>query len=67
MATLSPYNGSANNVGQLVTTLTPIYTTSGASIVGGSAALKLMAKVAASTPESSDYQDTLTFTAAAAF
>ena len=66
LTSLSPYNVASNNVGILSTLLTPIFTTS-TPITGGSGDFKLLAKASSQTTESSDYQDTLTLTAAAAF
>lgn len=66
LSSISPFNVSGTNVGQLKTTLQEIWGTS-APITGGSGALFLKAKAASTTPESSDYKDTLTFTAAGSF
>jgi hypothetical protein len=66
LASASPYNGSANNVGALATNLTPIFTTT-APITGGSGDLYLMAKAASTTPAAGDYTDTLSFTVAGSF
>lgn len=66
LSSLSPFNGSTNNVGVLATLLKPIYSSAG-PVTGGNAAFKLMAKAAQSTPAASDYADTVTLTAAAQF
>jgi hypothetical protein len=66
LTSISPYNGSAQNVGALATSLTPIFATT-APITGGAGDLYLMAKSAATTPASNDYTDTLSFTVAGSF
>jgi len=63
---VSPFNGSANNVGAPSLTFQPIFTTSGA-LIGGSATGVVKAKSAATTPAAGDYQDVLTFVASASF
>jgi len=62
----SPYNGTGNTVGTESTSYTPIFSTS-ASIVGGSATMNMQAKPNVSDPPSTDYQETMTFVATAAF
>jgi len=59
----APYNGVANNVGALTTTLVPILSTSTA-LNTGAATITLKAKSATLTPSATDYADTLTFVAA---
>lgn len=66
LSLVAPYNGTAQNVGGLTTSLAPVVTSPG-PISGGQAGLQLKAKVETMTPASSDYSDTLTFTAAAYF
>jgi hypothetical protein len=62
----SPYNGTGNTVGTESTAYTPIFSTS-ASIIGGSATMNMQAKPNVSDPPSTDYQETMTFVATAAF
>jgi hypothetical protein len=61
-----PYDGTPNTVGKLNTTISEIFTTSG-PLVGGLGTTTLMLLTSSSTPSASDYADTLTFIAAAAF
>jgi hypothetical protein len=62
----SPYNGSAQNVGIINSTIRPIYATTG-PIGTGSGTVLLKAKPAATTPAATDYQEILTMVAAAVF
>jgi hypothetical protein len=62
----SPYDGSSNNVGILSTNVNTILSSS-APLTGGTAAVQLQAKPSNTTPASSDYTETLTLIAAAAF
>lgn len=62
----SPYNGSSNVVGAIYTTFQLIFAATSA-VPSGSATATLLAKAAVSTPSATDYQDTLTFVAAAAY
>ena len=63
----SPYNNaSANAVGAVLTSLQPLYAT-GSSIVSGTASVAIGAARSATTPAASDYQETMTFVATAAF
>jgi hypothetical protein len=62
---LPPYDGSANNVGGVLTTVNPMLTASGP--VSGSATIILQAKAANSTLAAPDYADTVTIIAAAIF
>jgi hypothetical protein len=62
----SPYNGTTNVVGTVYTTFQPVFS-AGSSVTNGTATAALMAKSSASTPIATDYQDTLTFVAAAVF
>jgi hypothetical protein len=62
----SPYNGTGNTVGTESSTITPIFSTS-ASIIGGSATMDMQAKPNNSDPPSNDYDETMTFIAAASF
>lgn len=65
-ATVSPFNGTANNVGSESTTYVPILSST-ASVTGGSANVNFQAKASSNTPASNDYQETVTFIAAASF
>ena len=63
----SPYNVSGNNVGsESATTYTPIFTTTGPT-TSGTATLDILAKSSSTDPASPDYQEILTFVAAASF
>lgn len=62
----SPYNGGANNVGALSSSLTAILTTASA-ISSGNGTVQFKAKTNATTPSSTDYTDILNFIAAAVF
>jgi hypothetical protein len=63
---VSPYDGSANNVGILGTSVSEILTSSN-PLVGGRAAIQLQAKPSTVTPAAADYAETLTVIAAAIF
>lgn len=62
----SPYNGTANNVGGLATTVNTILS-SATPLTSGSATIQLQAKAANTTPAATDYSDTITMIAAAGF
>lgn len=62
----SPFNGASDNVGALTTSLQPIVATT-APITGGNATFRLKAKVAATTPSSTDYTDIITLIASMNF
>jgi len=62
----SPYNGASNVVGAVYTSFQPVFAATSA-ITTGTATAKLIAKSSVSTPSSTDYQNTLTFVAAASF
>ena len=64
---LSPYNGSGNNVGILGTSINQILDSSSAPLSGGTAVVQLKALISNTTPAGSDYAETLTLIAAAAF
>lgn len=66
LSKVSPYNGSSNNVGALNTTVTQLLETLN-PIVGGTSAVQLQVRASGTTPAATDYADTLTFIAAAAF
>jgi hypothetical protein len=63
---LSPYNNSGNTVGILSTNVNTVLTSS-TPITAGTAAIQLQAKPSNTTPAATDYADTLTLIAAAAF
>ena len=63
---LSPYNGSSNTVGTESASYTPIFSSS-AALVGGSATMNMQAKASSTDPASADYDETMTFLAAASF
>ncbi|HSX35786.1 MAG TPA: hypothetical protein VLH84_02520 [Patescibacteria group bacterium] len=66
LAIQTPFDGTANVVGAVLTTFQPVF--SATSAVGsGTATANLLAKSSVSTPSATDYQDTLTFIAAAVF
>jgi hypothetical protein len=62
----SPFNGSANNVGLLATTVSTLASVS-SPIVGGHAATQLQVKPASIAKAQSDYSEILTLIAAASF
>jgi hypothetical protein len=62
----SPYNGSSNTVG-IIDTITRSLYTSTAPVTSGSGALRLKAKADVTDRAATDYQDVLTFIAAANF
>jgi hypothetical protein len=59
----APFNGSANNVGVLSTTLQPILLSSN-PVFGASATVRFKAKTTFTTPAETDYTDTVTVIAA---
>jgi hypothetical protein len=62
----SPYNLTSNNVGTETTSFAPIFTSS-APTYGGSAVMNMQAKSANTDPASNDYQEIMTFVAAASY
>lgn len=66
LAIQAPYSGTGNTVGAVYTSFVPIFSTS-TSLSSGSASAQLMAKAAATTPNSSSYTNILTFVAAASY
>jgi hypothetical protein len=62
----APFNGAANNVGALTTTLQNLLV-SAAPITSGTATVRIKAKADVITPSSTDYGDTITFVAAMTF
>jgi hypothetical protein len=63
---LPPYDGSANNVGALSTTINTILNTA-VPVASASATIQLQAKANNTTPAATDYADTVTVIAAARF
>ncbi len=63
---VSPYNGSSNNVGTESTAPAHLLTTATATLVG-TASVNIQAKSSTTTPEASDYTETLTFIAAGSY
>ena len=62
----TPFNGTLDNVGGLSTNLQPIVTTN-SSVTSANATVRLKAKTDITVPSTSDYTDTITFTAAMLF
>lgn len=63
----SPYNNASTNVvGAVLTSLQPLYASSG-SVTNASATFNIGASRNATTPAASDYQETMTFIATASF
>ncbi len=60
-------NTGTPTVGKIQTSASPLFTTSGAPVSAGRAALLLKASVATTTPAASDYGNTLTFIAVGTF
>ncbi len=67
LAAQSPYNGAGHNVGIVDTSIRTIYTSSNLPITAGRASFYIKAKPRNTTPASSDYTDSLTLIATAAF
>ncbi len=63
----SPYDGSADNVGIVDTTIRSILSSSNMPITGGRGSISLKAKIDALTPAASDYSVTFTVIASATF
>jgi hypothetical protein len=63
---VSPYDATSNSVGALSTNVSTVFSSS-AALVGGRGKIQLLAKPAATTASATDYADTLTLIAAAAF
>lgn len=66
LTSVSPFNGSGDNVGAIPTALRELVTTS-APLTGGRASFRVKAKVSRAIPEATDYSETLTIVAAGAF
>jgi hypothetical protein len=67
LTTVSPYNGSGNNVGEDYTGFDQLFGTSGNYITTGEGGISLLAKSQVMTPQGSDYTETLTIVAAGSF
>ncbi len=63
---VSPFDGSGNNIGGLSSTISTIFTSS-ASVTGGAGSIQLQVRPSSTTPEATDYADTITLIAAASF
>jgi len=63
---VAPYNGSSNNVGTETTGPADLLTTAAATL-SGTASVNVQAKSSTTTPEASDYTETLTFIAAGSY
>jgi len=66
LAIQTPYDGTGNVVGSVYTTFQPVFAAT-AAVNSGTATADLLAKSSIATPSATDYQDTLTFIAAAVF
>ncbi len=66
LSLVSPYNGSANNVGTDTTAFTQVLTTAD-EVSSGVGTIELQAKSAKTDPAGTDYQEVLTFSASASF
>ena len=66
LTSTAPFNGAANNVGRLSTSLSQILGFSG-PVTGGSAQIKFLAKAATGTQPAADYADAQTIVAAMSF
>lgn len=62
----TPYNGSGNNVGIISTLIRSLYSST-APVTGGNGVLTLKAKASNTAVAATDYQEVITFTAAANF
>ena len=67
MELISPYNGSANNVGILDSSKRPFADSTGQPVTNGTATFQLKAKASNSTPSGNDYADTVTVVASGSF
>ncbi len=66
LSKVSPFNGSGNNVGLLATTIASIFSSTN-PLTGGTGATTLKVKPSNTTPAATDYSETITVIAAAAF
>lgn len=67
MRSLTPYNGSSDNVGVLDTLKRYIYDSSESPVTGGRVSFELKAKASNTTPSAPDYVDVLTVIASGSF
>lgn len=67
MRSVSPYDGSGENVGILDTAKRTIYDSTGAPVTNGRVSFKIKAKAASTTPAANDYSDTITVLVAGSF
>lgn len=67
LTVVNPYDGVADNVGNIQTTYNTIFSSGGAAITNGRAAFMIKAKASDTTPAAIDYGDTLTLIAASTF
>lgn len=64
---VAPYNGAAENVGLVDTTIRELYSSAGASVTAGRSSFLIKAKAKSTTPAASDFSDTLTIVASGSF
>lgn len=67
MEIISPYNGSANNVGVLNSTKNSIFDSSGQAVSSGQGTFQLQAKPSTTAKAATDYADTITVISSATF
>ena len=67
MESLSPYNGSSNNVGAVTTSKQAIFDSTGSPITSGTGTFQIMAKASGVTKAASDYTDIITIIASGTF
>jgi len=67
MESISPYNGSGDNVGILNSTKRPLFDSSGSPVTSGQGVFELKAKASSLTKAATDYTDTLTIITSATF
>jgi hypothetical protein len=66
LSKVSPYNGTANNVGAIGTSISTLFSSS-SPLTGGTGAVQLQVRPSNATPEATDYSETITLIAAASF
>lgn len=67
LALVSPYDGAADNVGTVDTTIREILSSSSNPITGGRSSILVKAKPSTVTPAAADYVDTITMIASSTF
>ncbi len=67
LAKVSPFNGTAENVGVITTESTQIFSTSSLPVTAGRGSVYLKAKASSTTPAAADYSDTITMIASGSF